>query len=255
MKKINIMILFCILLSACQSGTLKVQNATAKIDTSTLAAAIKAQEVSCDFQLSEKISEGEWELRFVFFKQGKIIFDTGIFGGYIGTPKSIKKRGKRIFVPNDRTKFDNINIKLCFIDVDYLNLNERVFNKKHYKVYLSVEAGRTGFSDTMFVPKSVLNLTGSDIGTFPENFKYPEQIIPVFYLREMHFWEEWEITEESLPSPKKDLDTFISAKYPDTTIICFLVKDFEDYLDFLAKYYPENEVASPNSDTAAAKSE
>jgi hypothetical protein len=236
------MLIFCFFLSACNSGKVKVLDATAQLH-STLAAALEGREVSCDFQLSKKISKGEWRLEFAFFKEGKLInedddsFEPSMFGGCIGTPMSIKEQGKRKFIPDNKIKFDNINVKLFFIDLEYVNLNEKIKNKKQYKAFLSVKADNIDFSETILIPKSVLDLRGVDIGTFPKDFAYPDNIIPIFYLREMDFWEEWEITEDSLPSPKNNLKEFIVAKHPGTMIICFLAKDLEAWLDFLDKYH------------------
>ena len=255
MKYTHITLLFSILfLAACQSGKLRVIDASAQIHSGTLASALKSREISCDLRLSKEISEGAWRLQFALFRKGKLItnddnsydryFTPEMFGGFIGTRIRAKKKGKPVYLPNDKIRFDNIKMKLFFINLEYINLNEKVINKKYYKVVLSVEAGKTGFGNEMMLPKTVMDLGGADIGTFPDNFKYPKNIIPIFYLREANFWEEWEITEESLPSPKNDLNEFITAKYPDTVMICFLVKDFEKYLDFLEKYYSDNEVTS-----------
>lgn len=262
MKKIQIIFIFCMLFfSACQSGKLRVLDASAQIHSNTLASALKSKEISCNIQLSKEISEAEWRLQFALFRKGELInndddsydryFTPEMFGGFIGTPIPAKKKGKPVYLPNDKIKFDNIKMKLFFINLEYINLNEKVINRKYYKVSLSVEAGKTGFGDDMLLPKAVMDLGGADIGTFPDNFKYPKDIIPIFYLREANFCEEWEMTEESLPSPKNDLNEFITAKYPDTVLICFLVKDFETYLDFLEKYHPDNEEYPSDSASAS----
>jgi hypothetical protein len=224
-----IMLMFCLLLSACQSGKQKIINVKIKCPLSPLARAIKTTSLSCDFQFANKVSQEEWAVRLVFFHKGKLVntdnkeyaqsFTSKRFGGFITVPS-----------------FSNVNIKLFFIDLEYINLNENIINKKHYKTFISVKSKGGGFSNTMFVPKSVMDLGGSEVGVFPENFKHPENIIPVFYLRDFQFWCEWEITEDSLPSPGSDLNSFITANHPNTLIICFLVKRGCKYNKFFNKF-------------------
>ncbi len=54
---------------------------------------------------------------------------------------------KIIYIPDDTIKFSQVNIRLFFIDLEYVNLNENVLNKKHYKAFLSITTndGRLGF--------------------------------------------------------------------------------------------------------------
>jgi hypothetical protein len=249
MKKIYIMLMFCLLLSACQSGKQKIINVKAHMDYDSLASALKVKSLSYDFQFSKPSSSGEWSVFFLFFNKGKLIiedkknydpnFDSNLFGGCIGTPKVkwSEETNRSIFIPDDTIKFNEVNIRLFFIDLEYVNLNENVLNKKHYKAFLTITTndGRLGFSNGMFVPKAVIDLSGHEFGVFPENFKHPERFIPLFYLRNTNIMFGHNITEMPKPSTKSnpELKSFITANHHKTLMICFLVKtDTHAYLNF-----------------------
>ena len=246
MKKLSATFIFCCFLAACQSrnASLSIVSATAQAPPGTLAAALNSVEVSCDVKLSKEIFKGEWELRFAFFRKGKLIItgdaldypcDHRMFGGALGGKMLVRENGKPRLITDRREKFSNFTINLFFINLEYIDLNERIENKKCYKVYLYAGAigSKSRCISEMFLPKSVMNLSSYDIGTFPDGFKHPVNIIPIFYIRETNFWEDWESTEKSLPPPRKNLRSFIKAEYPDTVMVCILVKNIKSYLDFL----------------------